>query len=143
MNKQRRQSAFRHTRRHKKDKEHGEKFMPSTPLSLYASTIKILKEYLKNYKNSEDINLYKELGEDILSLLYYFRLPEIRFKWIEQYKIEEKASNALKSEKSIRKGKDSKSTDEKRDSEELEEILKKIIAILYDLFEIIKKKIKN
>ena len=117
--------------------------MPSTPLSLYASTIKILKEYLKNYKNSEDINLYKELCEDILSLLYYFRLPEIRFKWIEQYKVEEKTSGGLKSEKSLRKGKDSKSsTDEKRDGEELEEILKKIIAILYDLFEIIRKKIK-
>ena len=128
---------------HKKDKEYGEKFMPSTPLSLYASTIKILKEYLKNYKNSEDINLYKELCEDILSLLYYFRLPEIRFKWIEQYKVEEKTSGGLKSEKSLRKGKDSKSsTDEKKDGEELEEILKKIIAILYDLFEIIRKKIK-
>ena len=132
----------------KKDKEYSDKFIPKTPLSLYASTIKILNEYMKEYKNNEDINLYKELGRDILSLYYYFKLPDIKLKWIEHYKIEDKRTNTIKgSDKQIKKGKDTKdlikNPDEKDMGEEYDRILKKLIAILYDLFDNVREKIKK
>ena len=126
----------------KKEKDYSDKFMPITPLSLYASTIKRLNEYLKEYKNKEDINFYKELCKDILSLLYYFKLPDIKFKWVEKYKIGEKASAKLSDKSTIKKGKESIMTlEEKLIGDQLDGTLKKIIAILYDLFDIVKKKI--
>ena len=103
---------------------------------------------MKQYKNNEDIDLYKELGRDILSLYYYFKLPDIKLKWIEHYKTEDKRTNTIKaSDKPIKKGKDSKdlvkNPDEKDMGEEYDRILKKLIAILYDLFDIVREKIKK
>ena len=61
-----------------------EKFVPLTPLNLYISSKKILNKYLKHYTN--DKNIYKEILMNILSLLFYFKIPSIGLKWNENYK---------------------------------------------------------
>jgi len=95
------------------------KFIPKAPILLYESTNKLLKKYLRNFYN-ENIQ-YNELLDDILSLLFYFKIPVIEDKWIEsKYDIYH----------------------EEDEDDNLDEILKKIIAILYDLFNIIKNKSK-
>jgi hypothetical protein len=122
-----------------------DKFLPLTPLRLYNNTYKILSEYLKNFYI--DKHIYQELGKDILSLLYYFKIPIIGLKWVEQYNVDDKllSVNTLHKEKAEKKSKEQAKIEEKKDSsaKELKEILKKIIAILIDLFKINKKKINN
>ena len=143
-------------------------FFPKTPILLYDSTNKILKKYLTNfsYKNIP----YKELYYDIISLLFYFKIPIIGDKWIDnikRIKIFNKEHN-LKSDVKTKKGEDDKNIindkilenevseinisknnividDNKRKdiNYELNEILKKIISILYDLFYNIKEKYKS
>ena len=115
-----------------------DKFIPKTPLSLYSSTNKILSNYLKDFSNKPEI--YSELGKDTLSLLYYFKLPVIGPKWIEQYKPEEKSKlERLSKDKSSKKGKENKIEEQKdKNEEEIEQILKNIIAILYDLIDVIR-----
>ena len=57
-------------------------FIPKTPLDLYNSASKLLNNFIKNY--SIDIKLNKdELLIDILSLIYYFKIPIIGARWIE------------------------------------------------------------
>ena len=56
------------------------KFYPKTPILLYDSTNKKLKKYLTTF--SYDNNLYKDLLYDIISLLFYFKIPNIENKWI-------------------------------------------------------------
>jgi len=122
------------------------KFCPKTPISLYVSTNKILRSYLDEF--SLDSKYYDELCMDILSLLYYMKIPTIGEKWIDsnKEKLKEKKENVVKSfikEKSLKK-KDTKEEIEE-ESEEVKSInksVRKLIAILIDLFNnIIKKKI--
>ena len=128
-----------------KDKEQKckDKFLPKTPLSLYTSTNKLLGDYLNNnFTNNKTI--YNELLLDILSLLYYFKIPFIGNKWIEHYNVgkEKEKSIIFKSEKKEKSSKLSKNEDETQDLK-LNEIIKEIIAILVDLFEVIKNDRNN
>lgn len=91
-----------------------EKFIPKVPILLYESTNKILRNYLKDF-SKENIQ-YNELLDDILSLLFYFKIPVIEEKWIEKNSEIELEEDELLN---------------------LNEILKKIIAILFNLFNII------
>ena len=122
------------------------KFLPKTPLSLYSSTNKLLCNYLKDFSN--EVVFDKELGKDILSLLYYFKLPVIGLKWIEQYKSEEKihvsSKNVIK-DKSAKKNKEIYKYEEGKNKhlDDMNQILKNIIAILYDLIEYIIKENKE
>ena len=122
------------------------KFLPKTPLSLYSSTNKLLCNYLKDFSN--EVVFDKELGKDILSLLYYFKLPVIGLKWIEQYKSEEKihvsSKNVIK-DKSAKKNKETYKYEEGKNKhlDDMNQILKNIIAILYDLIEYIIKENKE
>ena len=116
-----------------------DKFIPMTPLSLYSSTNKILINYLQNYYIGQ--NVYKELGKDILSLLYYFKIPIIGLKWNDQYRPEEK-NNLLKlihKDKSCKKIRELETREEvlNKKEEEIKSILENIITILYDLFDVI------
>jgi len=58
-------------------------FIPETPLSLYNKSSNILNKYLTDF--SYDKKIYKELGLCVLSLLYYFKIPIISLKWVDQY----------------------------------------------------------
>ena len=165
------------------------KFIPKTPILLYNSTNKILKKYLIDFSIEND--LYIELYDDILSLLFYFKMPNIGNKWIEiseeknkkkkvkVQKIEEKKNKSDKKKNDEDKKKNSKSNkkrknesksssindsqrnweefefeekEEKSDSKDiksetkedvnaLNEMLKKIIVILFDLISHIKEKL--
>ena len=124
----------------KKDKN---KFIPKTPLNLYASTNKLLSDYLNNnFNNKQNIN--NELLIDILSLLWYFKIPLIGQKWIESYKVEKDEKNNLQKGSPSKKNRESKIEkkieNDKQDVNELNEIIKKIIAVLIDLFMVIKDK---
>jgi hypothetical protein len=128
-----------------KDKK---KFYPKTPLSLYYSTNRLLNDYLSNDFSNDD-SIENDLLIYILSLLYYFKIPLIREKWIEHYKINNNnESNLLKliSKDKIKKSKDAndnvKVETERKDVNELNEIIKKIIAILVDLFKAIQNQKK-
>jgi hypothetical protein len=147
------------------------KFIPKTPILLYDSTSKILKKYLTNISN-ENIP-FNELYNNILSLLFYFKIPIIQEKWIENMEnqnIIKKDKNKKKDEKDKNKKKDEKKSNkwgkkknndisnsfkiEESDSNQsfcnivvigmpdLNTMLKKIIAILVDLINIIKEKEK-
>ena len=54
-------------------------FVPKTPLELYASTNKLLFEFLSKFHIEE--NKYGEIGAMILSLLYYFKMEFFLPKW--------------------------------------------------------------
>ena len=69
-----------------------------------------------------------------MSLLFYFKIPDIGYKWIEKTKKE--------INKWSTKNKESHNSKEIDVKYELNEILKKIIAILYDLINNIKEKVK-
>ena len=96
-----------------KDKE--KNFIPKTPLDLYISSNKLLNYYLKHFSNDAKSNY--ELLIDILSLLFYFKLP-IGKRWIEGKKVQK---------------------DSKNFEEELNQNLKIIIVILTESFNIINK----
>ena len=131
-----------------KDKEQKikDKFLPKTPLSLYSSTNRLLREYLNNNFVNEK-NIYNELLIDILSLLYYFKIPVIGEKWIDHYKIEEVRSSIIKSPRKDKSNKKIKTVSKislaRPDIGELNDIIKEIIAILIDLFEVIKNNKKK
>ena len=124
------------------------KFIPKTPILLYDSSNKILKKYLPNF--SDEIIPYNELFNDILSLLFYFKIPIIKDKWIEELKRNKnrkKYGKELKYESSIKNIIDEKQNSnenfekifKENDSQDLNGILKKIITILYDLLDNIKE----
>ena len=122
-----------------------EKFMPMTPLSLYSSTNKILCEYLNTFIISKDI--YKELYRDILSLIFYFKIPIIGLKWNDNYRPDDRNNSIRYShkDKSGKKAKEQEIIEEEKNPKlvEINRILKNIIAILYDLlpaFSVNKKK---
>ena len=81
------------------------KFLPKTPILLYDNTNKILKKYLTNF-SKENIS-YNDLYDDILSLLFYFKIPIIEDKWIENSKRKEnnegKKSKTDKKKKKMKK----------------------------------------
>ena len=119
-----------------------EKFMPMTPLSLYSSTNKILCDYLNTFTINKDT--YKELYKDILSLIFYFKIPIIGLKWNDNYRPDDR-SNSSHKDKSGKKGKEQEIIVEEKNPKvvEINKILKNIIAILYDLlsaFSVNKKK---
>ena len=139
------------------------KFIPKTPILLYDSTNKILKNYLNNIISNENIP-YNELYNDILSLLFYFKMPDVGYKWIEKrkkennkrkekikisetennknHKIEKEALSKNDENFIIKDNKKMHSSKEIDVKNDLNEILKKIIAILYDLINNIKEKFK-
>ena len=119
--------------------------MPMTPLSLYSSTNKILCEYLNTFIISKDI--YKELYRDILSLIFYFKIPIIGLKWNDNYRPDDRNNSIRYShkDKSGKKAKEQEIIEEEKNPKlvEINRILKNIIAILYDLlpaFSVNKKK---
>ena len=124
-----------------------EKFIPLTPLNLYSRTNKLLYNYLKIF--SIDMKIYKELYRDILSLLFYFKIPIIGLKWNDQYRPDDRIRNSI-SIKTPHKDKNPKKRESNSNQEErnkkmetMNDILKKIISILNDLLEVIKKDIKQ
>ena len=133
------------------------KFIPETPLSLYTSTNRLLNKYLKN-KFCNDKNIYAELENDILSLLYYLKISAIGKKWIENYKVEEiritpkDKSKDKKQEKNKDKNKDKNKEKHNKDKEKnkyiekqrpddemtnLNKIINKLIYVLDSLYKII------
>ena len=114
------------------------KFCPKPPVSLYVSTTKILKSYLDNF--SLDKKYYEELCLDILSLLYYLKIPTIGAKWIDINKEnqKEKKENLVKSflkEKSLKKKETKDEIEEESDEvKSINKSVRKLIAILIDLF---------
>ena len=122
-----------------------EKFLPMTPLSLYSSTNSILCEYLNTFTIGK--NIYKELYKDILSLIFYFKIPIIGLKWNDNYRPDVRSNSIRYShkDKSGKKGKEQEVVEEEKNPKVLEinKILKNIIAILFDLlsaFSVNKKK---
>ena len=145
------------------------KFIPKTPILLYDSTNKILHKYLTDFSN-ENIS-YNDLYNDVLSLLFYFEMPNIGNKWIKKSEkqridnekkldfypesIEAKKgeeSNSIKKKESIKWEilglKENKSdligkkSDIKENYNILNKMLNKIIDILFDLIYNIKDKRK-
>ncbi len=114
------------------------KFCPKPPVSLYVSTTKILRSYLDNF--SLDKKYYEELCLDILSLLYYLKIPTIGAKWIDINKEtqKEKKENLVKSllkEKSLKKKETKDEIEEESDEvKSINKSVRKLIAILIDLF---------
>ena len=100
-----------------KNKNKPKKFIPKTPLNLYSNSNKLLNNYLEKYSLVYEV--YDDLLLNLLSLLYYFKIPIIGGKWKEKYI--EKEANSEKN--SI------------NDNDELIKILKIIITILSKLFE--------
>ena len=121
-----------------------DKFIPRTPLSIYSSTNKLLKNYLNN-NFANDKNIYDELLINILGLLYYFKIPVIGEKWVEHYKGEEATNNIIRSptNKNKKVKEFTKIEFETPNTIELNEIIKEIIAILIELFEVIKSNKKH
>ena len=121
----------------KKDKE---KYIPITPLSLYDTTNKILINYLKTFTLSS--KEYEELHKDVLSLLYYFKIPIIGLKWIEQWNPPKERFGSLKLMNKDKKDKKPEKKEEEKNPllDEINSILKRIIAILCDLLNVLDKK---
>ena len=128
-----------------KDSKTKDKFIPKTPLNLYSSSNKLLSEYIDNgFTNNK--NIYNEILLNILSLLYYFKIPVIGEKWIERHKIKKEKNTIIKSprkEKSNKKVKEPSKNEGNTFIEQLSDVIKEIIAILVDLFETVKNNRKN
>ena len=105
-----------------------------------------MNKYINNNFNNkkEDFN---EIISDILSLLFYFKLPTIRGKWVEHYKKEEEkiTPNKIIKEKGNKKKeqKNEKIEEENLESKELEGQILTIIAILFNIFESANEHLKN
>ena len=97
------------------DNKDEKKFVPETPLSLYISTHNLLNHYLNN-NFSNNKNIYRELEIDILSLMYYFKIPIIGRKWVEKYKSEREIT-ILKDKNKDKKHDKSKNKDKKQDKD--------------------------
>ena len=102
----------------KKGVKEKDKFLPKTPLNLYYSSKKLLQRYMRN-KFQNEKEAYDEILFDILSLLFYFKIPTIGEKWVEHYRTEKETISELK------------------------EPITTIIAILTNLIEVIQQYAKN
>ena len=130
-------------------------------MSLYTSTNKLLNKYFKDkFKNDE--KTYEELGNDILSLIYYFKISVIGKKWIDNNKVEEikiqnkdKKQDKNKDKKQDKKKEKNKEKDKNKEKENiynfendlknkeiiaLNETINKIIFVLENLYKAIKNK---
>jgi hypothetical protein len=126
-----------------KDKD---KILPKTPLNLYYSSNELLKKYINNnFKNKKED--YDEILFDILSLLFYFKIPVIGEKWVEHYKLEREKLNTNKTLKDKnnkkKETKNAKVEEESQESKSLKEPISIIIAILVNLVDVIQKDFKN
>jgi hypothetical protein len=126
-----------------KDKD---KILPKTPLNLYYSSNELLKKYINNnFRNKKED--YDVILFDILSLLFYFKIPVIGEKWVEHYKSEREKLNTMKSikDKNSKKKetKNAKVEEESQESKGLKEPISIIIAILVNLVDVIQKDFKN
>jgi hypothetical protein len=126
-----------------KDKD---KILPKTPLNLYYSSNELLKKYINNnFRNKKED--YDVILFDILSLLFYFKIPVIGEKWVEHYKSEREKLNTMKSikDKNSKKKetKNAKIEEESQESKGLKEPISIIIAILVNLVDVIQKDFKN
>ena len=122
-----------------------DKFIPKTPLNLYYSSKVLLNDYINNdFKNKK--SNYDEILLDILSLLFYFKIPVIGEKWIEHYKAEREKLN-MKASKGKGLGKkevkNSKPEEERKENKGLKDCISTIIAILINLIDVIQKDMKN
>ena len=102
-------------------------FVPKTPLELYASTNKLLFEFLSNFHIEE--NKYGELGVIVLSLLYYFKMDFFLPKW----NFKGKNAKADKNSKNVTPSGDNNIGN----SESIKKLVVDIIYILLDLYEVI------
>ena len=122
-----------------------EKFVPKTPLNLYHSSNELLKKYMNNnFRNKKES--YDELLLDILSLLFYFKIPTIGEKWVEHYKTEKEKLNLKTIKEKNEKKKASKNLKGEEDCKEnkgLKESISTIIAILTNLVDVIQKDFKK
>ena len=130
----------------KKGVKEKDKFLPKTPLNLYYSSKELLEKYMSNqFKNGKEA--YDEILFDILSLLFYFKIPVIGEKWVEHYKSEREKLNTMKSikDKNSKKKetKNAKVEEESQESKGLKEPISIIIAILVNLVDVIQKDFKN
>ena len=123
-----------------------DKFIPKTPLNLYYSSNELLNQYISNNYKSKKEN-YDEILLDILSLLFYFKIPTIGEKWVEHYKTERERMNVNKAvkEKNLKKKetKKEKIEEEIKEVNGLNELITTIIAILSNLIDVIQKDLKN
>ena len=102
------------------------RYKPMSPFNLYNDSNKLLNNYLSTF-NDENINNEK-LADEILSLIYYFKIQLIDKKWVEN-----------NDEKKVRK-RSSKITDT-FDTKKFKTNLLEIIAVLIDLIKVVKNKI--
>ena len=130
-------------RRDKEKEINKRKFDLKTPLILYRDTYNALNIYLQTF-NIEEID-FEDLYCNILCLIYYFKIPIIDDKWIENLRMHDKEKDFK--EKIVEKIKDKKKEKEKHEEEisknkekgtnlkELKEnIIPDIIAMLTELF---------
>lgn len=117
-----------------------DKFIPKTPLNLYISSNKLLSDYLNN-DFINDSRTFDELLINILSLLYYFKIPVIGEKWIEHYNVEKEKEKPIiiKPPNKERNEKTNKNEEQSKPLEGLNDIIKEINAILVDLFKVVKE----
>ena len=79
----------------KKGVKEKDKFLPKTPLNLYYSSKELLEKYMSNqFKNGKEA--YDEILFDILSLLFYFKIPTIGEKWVDRYRTHKETNGELK-----------------------------------------------
>ena len=122
-----------------KDKDY---FLPKTPLNLFYSSEKLFKNYINNHFVNEK-QYYGELLYDILSLIFYFKLPtNEEEKWTEHYS----KSKEVIIDENIAKKKDTKNEKTKKDQEDkdqksikISQQISTIIAMLVNLIEVIQK----
>ena len=106
-------------------------FTLKTPFALYRDTYYLLNTYLQKF-NIYEVD-FLELYYNTLCILYYFKIPNINDKWVEQIKIQD----------SRPKNKDSdKSNNSNSKYENLTYYISEIITILEDLLKEMKNNIK-
>ena len=102
--------------RKEKEKEiNKKKFELKTPLGLYRDTYNDLNSYLED-NNFENIKL-EELYHNILCLIYYFKIPIIDEKWIENLKNNEQDNDKIKAKEKEKAQKMEKLKDKKKDKD--------------------------
>ena len=125
-----------------KDKKKSKKFMPKTPLGLYWSSNKLLNYFLNNY--SIGIKIYDDLLMDLLSLIYYLKIPIINQKWIETIK-NDKGSHVKQNNDILLNANKDKKEENNQEIKDIQKTIKVIISILTVITEKIieKRNIEN
>jgi hypothetical protein len=105
------------------------KFDLKTPLQLYKDTYNDLNVYLQKYC-IEDIDL-ENLYHNILCLIYYFKIPTIGDKWIENLRNKDKEKPGIKDiiiDKIIDKKKDKDKKNKNKDKDKEKQIEEKSVV---------------